>query len=384
MSEWIQRFVQLFWPDVSFATPWVLWLAVLAPVFMLLFHMWDSYRRRALTIRLGELPVIGRVMASSSPGRRVVKDVVVGLGLTLVLFAIARPQLEGERRVEVRGLDVAIAVDVSKSMLVEDVGSPTKAMQAAAKEANRLNRARELAVQLIDALPGDRIAPLVFAGGAAHYPITEDQQAAARFLTDLGPTDLPPGSNLAELFKVARCELRPDAYDELECKKVEVRRVERGRALVILTDGGDVDSEMLREAAKNREYGIAVFLVGIGSAKGDIVYEIDPITGKRTTVPKHDENGATVVSKGDDTGMKALAEAGGDENRYIIAAEEGELDETAIKVVDGLKGVDRGLATKKVKLMRDIFQPFLFIALMLLIIEPAIGTRRHLRYPEAR
>src|SRR5258705_10171411 len=231
VSEWIQRFVQLFWPDVSFATPWVLWLAVLAPVFMLLFYMWDSYRRRALTIRLGELPVIGRVMASSSPGRRVVKDVVVGLGLTLVLFAIARPQLEGERRVEVRGLDVAIAVDVSKSMLVEDVGSPTKAMQATAKEANRLNRARELAVQLIDALPGDRIAPLVFAGGAAHYPITEDQQAAARFLTDLGPTDLPPGSNLAELFKVARCELRPDAYDELECKKVEVRRGHGGDPL---------------------------------------------------------------------------------------------------------------------------------------------------------
>ncbi len=410
MSELLQRFIQLFWSDVSFASPWVLWLAIAAPIYVLLLHIYDHFKRKTLTSRLGELPVIGRVMASSSPGRRVVKDVFVGVGLMLALFAIARPQLEGERRVEVRGLDVAIAVDVSKSMLVEDVGPGTKAMVAAGKESNRLNRARELAVQLIDALPGDRIAPLVFAGGTAHYPITEDQQSAARFLNDLGPTDLPPGSNLADLFKVARCELRPDAYDELECKKVEMRRghggdplrgesldpkpdrreevleqeVERGRALVILTDGGDVDTEMLREAAKNREYGIAVFLIGIGSPKGDIVYEIDPITGKRLTVPKHDENGATVVSKRDDSGMKALAEAGGDENRYIIAAEEGELDETTLKIVDALKAVDRGLATKKVKLMRDIFQPFLFIALMLLIIEPMIGTRRHLRYPEAR
>jgi Ca-activated chloride channel homolog len=415
MSTWIQRLIQVFWSDVSFATPGLLWAAVCSPLFVLKLHIWDHFRRNALTSRLGELPVIRRVIASASPGRRVVKDVLVAIGLMLVFFAAARPQLEGERRVEIRGLDVALAVDVSKSMLVEDVGPPTKAMTADGKESNRLNRARELAVQLIDALPGDRIAPLVFAGGAAHYPITEDQQAAARFLQDLGPNDLPAGSNLAELFRVARCELRPDAYDDLKCSKLDSNRgrrghggdalrgesldprgergggeekleqeIERGRALVVLTDGGDVDTETLREVAVERELGIAVILVGLGSAKGDIVYEVDPISGKRTSTPKHDENGATVVSRRDDTGMKAIAEAGGDENRYIVADEQGELDATTLKIVDTLRAVDRGLATKKIKLMRDIFQPFLFIGLILLIIEPAIGTRRHLRYPEAR
>ena len=414
METWLQRLIQLFWSDVTFATPGLLWAALGAPLFVLLLHIWDGVRRGQLTSRLGELPVIGRVIASSSPGRRLAKDILIGLGLMLVFFSAARPQLEGERKVELRGLDVAIAVDVSKSMLVEDVGPPTKAMTEDGKESNRLNRARELAVQLIDALPGDRIAPLVFAGGAAHYPITEDQQAAARFLQDLGPNDLPPGSNLAELFKVARCELRPDAYDDLKCGKLDSNRgrrghggdplrgesldprdergreekleqeIERGRALIVLTDGGDVDTETLREVAIERELGIAVILVGLGSAKGDIVYDVDPFSGKRTTTPKHDENGATVVSRRDDTGMKALAEAGGDENRYIVADEQGELDATTLKIVDTLRAVDRGLATRKVKLMRDIFQPFLFIGLILLLIEPAIGTRRHLRYPEAR
>lgn len=334
---------------------------------------------------------------------------LAGAAAALIAFAAARPQITGTRKVELRGLDLVVAVDVSKSMLVDDVG-PTAEMAARKLETTRLARARELARAVIDELPGDRIAPIVFAASAAHFPLTEDHLVASNFLFDLGPADLPQGSNLAEVFRVARCLLRLDLYEDLGCARIGRRghggdplhgesldpvprdrdkdgetaveqKVERGKAIVIFSDGGDHDAETIREVATARELGIAVFLVGLGTPAGGVVYEIDTFTGKRTAIAKRQPDGSTVISKRDDAGMTALAAASGDARRYVIAAERGEVDPRPI--VEALHAVNRGLATKRVKDLRDIYQPFLFAALMLLVIEVAISTRRRQRYPEA-
>jgi Ca-activated chloride channel homolog len=382
-------------------------VACIAPVLVVLLHLYDRGRRRTLTRRLGELPVIGRVMASSSPGRRMWKDALILVAITLVLFAASRPQLEGSRRLELRGLDLVLAVDVSKSMLVDDVGR-TALMEREAIQASRLARARELATAVMEELPGDRIAPMVFAGATSHLPVTDDHLMAAQFLADMGPNDLPPGSNLAEVFRVARCLLRPDLYEDLGCNRFGRRghggdplpgerklpraaeertetvesEVERGKAIVVFTDGGDADTVTLREVATARELGVAVFIVGVGTTTGGIVYDIDPFNGRRTTTPKRDESGATVISRRDDRAMKAIAAAGGDEARFIVAAERGELDPMA--VVTALRAINRGVTSRRVREMQDIYQPFLFAALMLLLVEAAIATRRRRRFPEAR
>jgi Ca-activated chloride channel family protein len=389
---------------VSFANPDVLWLAALAPALLVALFLYDRMQRRRLHSRIGELPVVQKVIASASPRRRVVKLILCALGSSLVLFALARPQVAGKRKVELRGLDLVIALDVSKSMLVDDVGT-TLAMQEKRIKPSRLARARELATALVDELPEDRVGPVVFAGAAAHFPVTEDHQVAVRFLYDLGPADLPPGSNLAEVFRVSRCLLRPDLYDDLGCARIGRRghggdplpgetldpkdkpaeeeiveqKVERGKAMVIFTDGGDSDTEALREVATSRELGIAVFVVGVGTQQGGVVHEVD-FEGKPTATPKRNKDGSTVISKRDDAGMKLLAEAGGDPKRYFAAAERGEVD--PMPLVDALRAVNRGLATKKVDERKDIFQPFLFAGLMLLVIEAAISTRRRRRYPE--
>ena len=394
---------------LGFVTVELVYLAIAAPFLVLALHVYDRKRRAQLTRQLGELPVLGRVMASASPGRRLVQDVIAGLALGLVVFSAARPQIAGKRRVELRGLDVAIAVDVSKSMLVDDV-APTEEMRAKNIETTRLARARELATAVIEELPGDRVAPVVFAGAASHFPLTEDHQVAARFLSDLGPNDLPPGSNIAQVVRVARCLLRPDLYDDprLECTKIGRRghggdplrgesldpvdkhpddealeqKIERGKALVIFTDGGDADAEVVREVRLAGELGIAIFLVGIGSERGGVVYEVDPFSGKRSTAPKKDPDGNTVVSKRDDAGMAAIAKAAGDGRRYLVAPESGEVD--PMPIVEALRSVNRGLATKQVREMKDIYQPFLFAAFMLLVAGPMISTRRRRRYPEER
>jgi Ca-activated chloride channel family protein len=394
---------------VTFATPWLLAVAVAAPLGVLVLQLYDRVRRRQLTRRLGELAVVGRVLASASPGRRIFKDVLVGAAMMLIGFAAARPQIEGRRKVELHGLDLVLAVDVSKSMLVDDVG-PTAEITEHKLAVSRLARARELARAVIDELPGDRIAPIVFAAAAAHFPLTEDHLVASNFLRDLGPVDLPQGSNLGEVFRVSRCLLRPDLYEDLGCARIGRRghggdplrgeqldprpkdrdkadepieqKVERGKAIMIFSDGGDSDAEALREVAIARELGIAVFLVGFGTPGGGVVYEIDPFSGARTTIPKRLPDGSTVISRRDDAGMKALAAAAGDAGRYLIVPERGEVDPRPI--IDRLRAVNRGLATKEIKDLRDIYQPFLFAGLMLLVIEAAIGTRRRQRYPEAR
>lgn len=397
---------------MTFATPWLVWVAIAAPFVVLVLQLHDRARRRRLTARLGELPVVGKVIASASPGRRIVKDVLAGAAAALVAFAAARPQITGTRKVELRGLDLVVAVDVSKSMLVDDV-EPTIEMARKSLETTRLARARELARAVIDELPGDRIAPVVFAAAAAHFPLTEDHLVASNFIRDLGPADLPPGSNLGEVFRVSRCLLRPDLYEDLGCARIGRRghggdplrgesldpkasgragsdrdkddaieqKVERGKAIVVFTDGGDSDADTRREVAADRELGIAVFLVGFGTPAGGVVHEIDSFTGKRTDTPKRLPDGSTVVSKRDDAGMTALAAVSGDARRYLPAAEHGEVDPKPI--VDALRAVNRGLATKRIKDLRDIYQPFLFAAVMLLVIEAAVGTRRRQRYPEA-
>ncbi len=392
--------------SVTFVTPWLFWLACASPLFVVLLHAYDRMRRGQLASRLGELPLIRRVTASASPGRRLVKDVLLALALALVLFSAARPQIEGKRRVELQGLDVVLAMDVSKSMLVDDV-QPTARMLEKRIEPTRLARARELAGALIDELAGDRIGPVVFAGAATSFPLTEDHQVARLFLNDLGPNDLPAGSNLPEVLRVSRCLLRPDLYDDLGCERIGRRGhggdplrgesldpkdkpeddealehlIERGKAVVIFTDGGDADPATVREVRASRERGIAVFIVGVGTPEGGIVYEIDSYTGRRTTTPKTTETGELVRSRRDDAGMRAIAAAGGDEGRYIIADVEDEV--RPMPIVEALRSVNRGLATKQVRDMRDIYQPFLFVAFMLLVIEAAIGTRRRRKYPEA-
>jgi len=223
------------------------------------------------------------------------------------------------------------------------------------------------------------------------------------FLNSLCPVLNPP-IPLVQLFgNVSRCLLRPDLYDDLGCSRIgrrghggdplpddpvealprkdtdTVERIERGKAIVVFTDGGDDDADALREVATARELGIAVFVVGLGTERGGVVHEIDG-DGKPTAVAKRTHDNQVVTSKRDDAGMKAIAAAGGDDTRYLVASDQGEVD--PLPIASALRAVNRGLAVKKVDELHDQFQPYLFAALMLLVIEAAIATRRRRRYPE--
>jgi Ca-activated chloride channel homolog len=389
---------------VTLANPEVLGLVAVIPALVLLAWIWDRRSRRQLLAKLGETALMERLTATASPRRRSMKMTLLAIAGALLALALARPQVNGTKEVEIRGLDIVIALDVSTSMLVADVPS-TPEMTAHRVDPTRLALARQLIVSLVDALPGDRIGPVVFAAAAAHFPLTDDHEVALQFFSDLGPADLPRGSNIAEALRVARCLLRRDLFDDLGCSRIIghrgtggrplssdrdskprttpdqvdeiIEREERGRVIIVVSDGCEDLPSAVREVQAGRELGIATVFVGVGSPTGGPVFEIDD-DGRRLQ-PKVDEQGRPIISKRGDAELRTLATAAGDRSRYLVADAGG--NPAAIQAT--LDRVSRGLATKKTKQKRDIFHPFVFAALMLLLIETAISTRRRRRDPEA-
>jgi Ca-activated chloride channel homolog len=395
---------------VTFAVREMLGAAVLAPLLILLVWGWDRRQRRASLARLGDEALIERLTATASPGRRFTKACLLAAAASALCVAAARPQIQGTREVEIRGLDIVIALDVSTSMLVTDV-TPTPKMTGRRRiEPTRLDVARELIGSLMETLPGDRIGPVVFAAAAAHFPLTEDHEVALQFLTDLGPADLPRGSDLAEALRVAQCLLRQDLAADAGCSASIGRRgnggrplagedeperpkdpeegelieqEQRGRVVIVVSDGEESDDlgggateGALREVRKARELGIATLLVGVGSEAGGPVYDIDDL-GRRTR-PKRSDDGGAIVSRRGDEAMRELATAGGDATRYLVADPKG--DPSAITAA--LDRVSRGLATRKTRQKRDVFHPFVLAAILLLALDATISTRRRRRYPD--
>jgi Ca-activated chloride channel family protein len=378
-----------------FSEPKALAIAGVAVVALVIGLMLDAIRRRTLTGRVGEVPVMRAMIASVSPVRRKLKAAALVLAAAGIAIALGDPRIRTRTEVEDRGLDLVIALDVSKSMMVGDVPP------------SRLEQARKLAKALLKETAGDRVGAVVFAGGAAHFPLTDDHEVTMGFVADFGPNDVPVGSDLGEAIRVSTCVLRRDACtndgvgrrgtggdplpgdrsddrrrrgddltlgdpDDDEPEEPPREKDERGRALVILTDGADEADKAAEEVELARQLGITVFFVGFGTEAGGEVWDVDDLGNP--VAQKFDDQGKPVISRRDDKGMRVLAQAAGNESHYLIAPPGGEID--VAPIAKALSTVKRGLSTQKVKKAKPVYHWFLFPAFMLLVIEAVISTRR--------
>ena len=190
---------------MTFALGIVKWLAFATALALAIAFALDfTYRRRQLD-RIGHLPQLQRMAASLSPGRRVLRSVLLAVAVTLAVFALARPQVRGETTWTKRGIDVAVVMDYSKSMLARDIYP------------SRTKRTEIEVDQLLDELEADRVATVAFAGAAVRFPLTHDHEAARILFRGLTPYDMPAGSDLGEGVRMARCMLRPDLLGEAGC-----------------------------------------------------------------------------------------------------------------------------------------------------------------------
>jgi Ca-activated chloride channel family protein len=258
---------------------WWLWLA---PAFGLALLVYGALRRRALKRALGDPELVELLMSSLSPERRALKHTLTFVALCLLTFAAFRPQFG--RRSEVQqqsGIDVAVAFDISKSMLARDV------------QPSRLDAARSLLTSLITQLSGHRLALIPFAGVAfTQSPLTADKSAFRLYLRGLDPQQMPVGgTNLAMAIRegLSRLNSTGDRGD----------KASRSRAILLITDGEDLSPEAgegVKEAAREAaEAGVQLYAVAVGTRSGEPI----PILNKDGTHAgyQRDRSGKPIYSK---------------------------------------------------------------------------------------
>jgi Ca-activated chloride channel family protein len=329
-----------------FASNETLFALSLIPMLGVFFFLTRSARRRALAV-LGEVELIQKLSATLSQRARVTKSLLTLAAVALLVLALARPQF-GTRveTVQSEGQDVVVALDVSRSMMAEDVAP------------NRLERARLEIMRIIQRLEGDRIGLVAFAGNAfVQSPLTVDYGAATLFLNAMDPGLIPvQGTNLGEALTVAL-----DAFEE---------GTRDYRVLVVVTDGEDHEGEIAQALERAVEEGVRIHTVGIGSLEGVPIPEFNA-AGARSGFLR-DEEGNVVTTRLDESTLMRVAESTG--GRYFPALGLRANLDPLIEEITGEEG--RELEVREVTQFDEQFQIFLGLALALLLIESLMSDRR--------
>jgi Ca-activated chloride channel family protein len=329
-----------------FGSPLFLYVYFIVPL-LVLFLWWSVRARRKAVARFGDPTLVEKLSRSVSRHRRLAKSALVLLAVALLVSAMARPQF-GTRVETVRreGKDVIIALDVSASMLAQDVIP------------SRLDKAKLEIGKLIDRLEGDRIGLVAFAGEAfVQSPLTTDHGAASMFLRAMEPNLIPvPGTNLGEaLIKSV------EAFEAGEPQY---------RLLVLMTDGEDHEGDIESGLERAAEAGVTIHTVGLGSPDGVPIPNIDENGIQRGFV--RDSAGGIVLSRLDEGTLRDIArETGG---RYFRASTgQSALDALADEVAVGER---RELEAQQFTRFEEQYQIFLGLALLVLTVEILVTDRR--------
>lgn len=261
----------------QFQYDWLLLALALVPV-LLLVLLWALYKKRAIKKKLGDPDLIKRLTITYSPANFLIKFLLLTIGFAAIILAAANLQKPGKGdALNRKGVDVMIALDVSKSMLAED------------SKPNRLEKARQFVYKLMEALPNDRIGLVVFAGHAyLQMPLTSDHSAARLYVQNASPENVPTqGTVIGEALKAGN-----GAFNSKERKY---------KSIILITDGEDHDAEALQLAPALASNGVMINSIGLGSPEGSTI--IDPATDTY----KKDPQGQAVISKLNEPLLQQLA-----------------------------------------------------------------------------
>lgn len=256
----------------------MLWLLAALPVFVLLFLNILRWKKQTIK-KIGEERLVSQLIRNYSS--RLFKTKFIFLSLAFVMGVLAIANLRkpgGSDGVSRKGIDVVIALDVSKSMWATDLAP------------NRLERAKQMIGKLMDEMPDDRIGLVLFAGKAyLQMPLTTDHGAAKLFVSAASPDAIPQqGTVISDALTMGT-----HAFNAKE---------RRFKTIILITDGEDHDLDAEKTAAELAEQGVMVNTVGIGSAEGSPI--IDPSTGEE----KKDLSGNTVITKLNEDELQMIAQ----------------------------------------------------------------------------
>jgi Ca-activated chloride channel family protein len=346
----------------------LLWLLLLVPL-MAAALLWGFRLRRAQLRKFGAETSLTRLTVGRSSGMRAARAVLLLLGITAAVIALARPQYGSRTRMlRKRGVDVVVALDFSKSMLARDV------------RPSRIDRAKAEVTAFLNDLSGDRVGIVAFAGETMEFPMTVDYGAAALFFRDLGPYDMPVGGTAIGRALTAAKRLL-ERSSQSENKQEEGNQ--RSRVVILLTDGEDHEGDPVAAANELAQLGARIYVVGIGTRTGEPIptYADD---GTWTGYMR-DSSGNSVLTSmtaSNEAQLKQIAEAS--HGKYF-AAGRGSVGIDQIRAE--MRRMKQGeLKARKITVHEERYAPVLLIAFLLVLLEAllpeALFTRS--RAAEAR
>ena len=322
-----------------------LYALLLVPFFSALFFLYILWKKKAIR-NFGDWSVIGQLMPLLSTKKLVLKFVVLMIAFGFLIIGLANPQIGSKlEKVHRKGADLVIALDVSNSMLSQDI------------RPDRLTRAVQGITKLIDRLEGDRIGIVVFAGKAyVQLPITTDYAAAKMFLSTIS-TQMVPSQGTA-------------IGDAIELSVQSFNEEDRSKAIIIITDGENHEGDALESAKTATEKGIKIFTIGMGSPDGSPIPLFDQFG--RQTGYKTDRQGQTIVSKLDETMLQQLASVG---SGIYVRASTGQ--DGLGKILDEINALEKQeIETKMFSEYEGRFQYFIALSIFFLLLEIFIPERK--------
>ncbi len=327
-----------------FANIEILWWLLTIPAFVVAYILYTRRKARQLA-EFGDPELVADLMPDASKSRPIWKFSILLLAMVLLIIAAARPQFgQQEKLVKRQGIEVMVALDISNSMLAEDVAP------------NRLERAKQMLSKMIDNMVDDKVGLVVFAGDAfTQLPITCDYVSAKMFLQTISPSLIPTqGTAIGAALQTAITSFGAE-------------QSEAGRAIILITDGENHEDDAIAAAKQAQEMGIRVFVVGIGKPGGAPI----PIPGTNDYIK--DRSGQVVVTQLSEDMCQQIAQAGKgiyvrcDNTNTAMRALQQELDQIATAELESTVYAD----------FNEQYQSFVILALALLIIDFFIMTRKN-------
>jgi Ca-activated chloride channel family protein len=340
--------MQLF----RFANPEYLYLLLLLPVVVLLFIIELIRKNKALN-RLGDKNLIVKLVPELSRTRTLIKFILQLIVILSVVVLLARPQFGSKiEDVKKQGVEVIIALDVSNSMLAEDI------------QPDRLTRAKQAIYRMVDNLDNDKIGLIVFAGDAyTQIPVTTDYVSAKMFLSTINPDMVPKqGTAIGAAINLGVRSFSPGEG--------------KSKAMIIITDGENHEDDPVSAAEEASKAGIVIHTIGIGSTDGVPI----PVnkSGKKDYLK--DAEGNTVITKLDEEILKKIAITAN--GNYVRASNSNIGLDEIFSEIKKMKKQD--LESSVYTEYNDQFQIFAVIAIFLLVADFLVMERKNRKLANIR
>jgi len=322
-----------------------LYLLLGIPVFTILFVLGLRMKQAALK-RLGDSNILNRLIPDASKEKVILKFIILNIAYVFLVIGIANPQTGSKlEKIQRKGIDIVVALDISNSMLAQDI------------KPDRLSRAKQALFKLIDKLQGDRIGIVIFAGKAyTQLPITTDYAAAKMFVSTISPKDIPSqGTAIGEAIA-----LGIESFEENE----------QSKAIIIITDGENHEGNAMEEAQVASQMDIRVYTIGMGLPDGSPIPVINSY-GQQTGFKK-DREGNTVITRLNEVMLQQVAAAG--DGDYVRA---NNTQAGLNKILEKINALEEGeIETRMFTDYEDQFQYFLGFGLLLFFLEFLIFDRK--------